>query len=164
VTILKLPDFDKKCIRYIAKFFNFSAEFRIDNVIYFFNQPLWSLLADKEFEFLEEVLVNFPDDDIVVKLHPLTDPKMKLKYQKLNRLKIIDSTVPAEVILLNLKNCIVYSGWSSVLITENKTCNYYFNYPMFKKMDDPILNRIGLIVLDHIKMIESPQEMKFPNE
>jgi hypothetical protein len=89
---------------------------------------------------------------------------MKANYKNIDGLDIIESSVPAEVLLLRLKNCIVFSGWSSVLITENKNCNYYFNHPVFKEMDDPILNQIDIMLLDHITMIKLPEEMEFPNE
>lgn len=164
VNILKLPDFNQTCVEFIRKSFKFNIEFISHDVIYFFNQPLWGLLADKELEFLKEVINAFPQRKIIVKLHPLTSEKIKESYKALNTLEILSSSVPAEVILLNLRNCIVYTGWSSVLITENKKCNYYFNYPIFKTMGDPILNQVNIVQLNHIKMIQSPQEMSFPNE
>jgi hypothetical protein len=49
------------------------------------------------------------------------------------------------------------------LTTENKSCNYYYNYPIFKKMNDSILNQIEIVPLNHIKMVVSPEEMHFPN-
>ena len=164
VIIKKLPYFSQKCIAIIKDCFKFKDDFPCENVIYFFNQPLWGLLADKELQFLKDVINTFPQTKVIVKLHPLTAVKMKENYKAMHRLDVLDSSAPAEVILLSLKNCIVFSGWSSVLITENKNCNYYFNYPVFKKMGDPILNQMGFTFLNHIDMIETPQEMKFPNE
>jgi hypothetical protein len=164
VNILKLPEFNKKCIEFISSCFNFNFDFPKEDVIYFFNQPLWSALAEKEYQFLSEVVANFPEKNIIIKLHPLTDVKTKFKYQQIERVQIIESQVPAEVLLLSLNNCIVFSGWSTALITENTTCNYYFNYPIYKDLNDSILNQIDFVLLNHIKMIASPQEMKFPNE
>jgi hypothetical protein len=164
VNILKLPEFNELCIGIISDCFNFTDEFPTENAIYFFNQPLWSSMPEKEYNFLKQVIATFPQKKIVIKLHPLTSPKMKANYKNIDGLDIIESSVPAEVLLLRLKNCIVFSGWSSVLITENKNCNYYFNYPVFKEMDDPILNQIDILLLDHITMIKLPEEMEFPNE
>src|SRR5690606_8672804 len=112
---------------------NFNASFPTDDVIYYFNQPLWTELVDKEFDFLKGVLNSFPDKVIILKLHPLSSEKTKKMYRSMTGLQIIESSVPAEVILLSLKNCIVFTGWSSILITENKSCNYYFNYPIYKE-------------------------------
>lgn len=164
VNILKLPIFNKTCIDYIKKFFNFNDEFPTDNVIYYFNQPLWTELIERELSFLEGVLKNFPNENIILKLHPLTPPRTKSMYQAIDRLKIIESSVPAEVILLNLKNCIVFTGWSSVLITENTACNYYFNYNIYKNSNVKFLNQSEIILLDHIALIEDPKLMMFPHE
>ena len=164
VSIMKLPTFNDKCIKFIAKSFNFNDELPTRDVIYFFNQPLWGLLVDKEYEFLESVISKFPNDEVIVKLHPLTSLLTKNRFKNLPRVRIVESSVPAEVILLSLKNCIVLSGWSSVLITENSNCNYYFNYPIYKKLGDKILDQIIIKNLNHIKMISSPEEMMFPYE
>jgi hypothetical protein len=163
VTILKLPDFSNECISFIAECFNFVEDFPLENVIYFFNQPLWANLINTDFNFIERVLKHFPDKKLIVKLHPLTTSETKLRYEQLKQVSIIISPVPAEVLLLKLKNCIVFTGWSSVLITENKTCNYYFNYPIYKKIDNPNVKQIEILALKHITMINRPDEMKFPN-
>lgn len=166
VNILKLPEFNENCIDFIKTCFNFKDSFPTEKVIYYFNQPLWSELVEKEFEFLEGILHYFPHDTLIIKLHPLTSEKMKIKYSSLDRVELIESTVPAEVMLLSLKNCIVLTGWSSVLLTENKMCNYYFNYPIYKNMEsnNKFLNQSDLIVLEHINLIDKPELMKFPNE
>jgi hypothetical protein len=57
----------------------------------------------------------------------------------------------------------VFSGWSTVLITENSSCNYYFNYPIYKDLNDKILSQIEILALNHITFINSPEEMQFPN-
>lgn len=163
VNILKIPNFNQPCVEFIKDCFNFNIDFPSQDVIYFFNQPLWGNLVNKELEFLQEVITTFPNSKIILKLHPLTDKKNLLNYKYLDGLEIFNSSVPAEVILLSLKNCIVFSGWSSVLTTENKSCNYYYNYPIFKKMNDSVLNQIEIVPLNHIKMVVSPEEMQFPN-
>lgn len=163
-TILQLPDFNKKCIDFIKSCFNFNASFPTDDVIYYFNQPLWTELVEKEFDFLKGVLNSFPDKVIVLKLHPLSSEKTKKMYRSLTGLQIIESSVPAEVILLSLKNCIVFTGWSSILITENKSCNYYFNYPIYKESNLKFFDQSELIILNHITLVNKPELMQFPNE
>ncbi|MBP9848369.1 MAG: hypothetical protein KBC58_02915 [Flavobacterium sp.] len=163
VNIIKLPSFNQGSIDFIKNCFEFDEDYPTENVIYYFNQPFWPTLIDKEFDFLEEVLKHFPEKNIVIKLHPLTSPAVILRYKEFKKFEIINSTVPAEVILLNLKNCIVFSGWSTVLITENSSCNYYFNYPIYKDLNDKILSQIEILALNHITFINSPEEMQFPN-
>ncbi len=163
VNICKLPNFNQESIDFIKKCFDFEEQYPTENVIYYFNQPFWSNLIDKEFVFLEGVLKQFPDRKIIIKLHPLTAPEVIARYKAIERLELIESTVPAEVILINLKKCIVFSGWSTVLITENEKCNYYFNYPIYTSLEDKILKQIEIVALNHIKFINSPEEMQFPN-
>jgi hypothetical protein len=161
VTIKKLPKFNDDCLNIVKKIFNFNNIFPTHDVIYFFNQPFWSGLLVLEYQFLIDVLASFPKREVVLKLHPLTSQEMKNKYRELDRVQIIESDVPAEILLLSLQNCIVYSGWSTVLITENTKCNYYFNYPFYKKSGHKNLNQLEIPALKHINMIESPNEMKF---
>lgn len=161
--IIKLPIFSEKCVNFVKDFFDFKQDFPLNDVIYFFNQPLWDDVVETEYNFLKNVINTFPGKIIIIKLHPLTDTKVKELYEKLPQVQIIQSGVPAEVILLSLRGCIVFTGWSAVLITENMTCNYYFTYPVFKELNNPIINQINIINLKHIKMILSPTEMEFPN-
>jgi hypothetical protein len=163
VNICKLPNFNQESIDFIKKCFDFEEQYPTENVIYYFNQPFWPSLVAKEYVFLEEVVKQFSDKKIIIKLHPLTASGVIEQYKKVKNIQLIESTVPAEVILLNLKNCIVFSGWSTVLITENSSCNYYFNYPIYKKLNDKILSQIEILALNHITFINSPKEMQFPN-
>ena len=163
VNIMKLPEFGRESLQFITELFNFTADFPTKDAIFFFNQPLPSGLLDLEYNFLTEVMKKFPTRTIMIKLHPLTTESMKIKYSALKAVEVIQSNVPAEVILGSLQNCIVYSGWSSVLITDNKSCNYYFNYPVFKKVGHKNLSQIEIPALNHIKMIESVEEMTFPD-
>jgi hypothetical protein len=162
--LLKLPDFNKKCINFVQQFFDFSQDFPTEKAIYFFNQPLNPLLVKAEYKFVQDVLQRFPDKVLIIKLHPLTTPDVKMLYENLLGTHLIDSNIPAEVLLLSLNNCIVFTGWSAVLITENDNCNYYFNYPIYTKLNDRAINQIEIINLNHIAMISSADEMRFPNE
>lgn len=164
VNILKLPDFSDNCIDLIKNIFSFSNEFPTENVIYFFNQPLKNGIIETEYAFVKSVLDRFPEKLLIIKLHPLTKPETKLFYQQLSGVTVIESNVPAEVLLLTLNNCIVFTGWSAVLITENINCNYYFNYPIYKVLDDSNINQIDIVNLKHINMINSAGEMEFPHE
>lgn len=162
-TILKLPDFSNECVEFISKCFNFDEDFPLENVLYYFNQPLWGNLIETDFKFIDDVLKHFPGKQLIVKLHPLTTKESKLRFEKLRSVTIIESSVPAEVLLLKLNNCIVFTGWSSVLITENNSCNYYFNYPIYLTLNDTRVKQIEILALKHIKMINNASQMKFPN-
>ena len=163
VKIEKLPELNSECLTLIKKLFSFNTNFPTRDVIYFFNQPLWNTLLDVEYNFLEDVIEQFPNNKVILKLHPLTSQEMKDRYKSLGKLEVLDGDFPAEILISSLQNCIVYSGWSTVLITENTSCNYYFNYPVFKKTEHPIMKQINIHPLKHISMVEAVSEMKFPN-
>jgi hypothetical protein len=164
VRILKLPHFNEYVLDFVEEIFDFSNPFPIENVIYFFNQPLKPGVIETEYTFVKDVLKTFPEKALIIKLHPLTSEDAKFFYKQLVRVQIIESNVPAELLLLTLQNCIVFTGWSSVLITENKSCNYYFNFPIYKALNNPSINQIDILNLNHITMVNTPTEMKFPNE
>lgn len=162
INVLKLPELGASCVDIMKNLFSFNVDFPTNDTIYFFNQPVWNTLLDVEYNFLVNVIEQFPDNKVVLKLHPLTSQMMKDRYKDLLNLEILDGDFPAEILISSLQNCIVYSGWSTVLITENKSCNYYFNYPVFKKTGHPIMKQINIQPLKHISMVEAASEMKFP--
>jgi len=166
--LIEIPEFSDKSIERAGIYFKVKeTDFPIvENGIYYFNQPLWSdLLVNKEFEMLEEILSLHPDKKIISKLHPKTVPSTVERYKSYDRIQIVDSTVPAELFLLQLKNSIVFTGWSTVLLTNNPKCNSYFTWPIYRKLNDRLLSQISTIVeKPHIKMISGVDEMKFPNK
>ncbi|MDT0294067.1 polysialyltransferase family glycosyltransferase [Mesonia ostreae] len=165
VNLLKLPTFTKETIKTLEKIFHFQFDMETQNVIYYFNQPFWTeKLIDREMRFLKDTLEAFKDNMMFIKLHPLTPQTTIDLYKEFPRVSIISSKAPAELILVKLKNCIVFSGWSTVLLTENKKCNYYFNYPIYKNCDAKAIDQSNFIDLDHINIITSPGQMQFPNE
>ena len=164
VKILKLPILNSKCVDFIKKCYQFSGSYATEKAIYYFCHPLYPELVEEEMKFLRGVLNRFNENKLIIKLHPLTNEETISRYESLPNVQIIRSKIPAEVLLLSLRNCVVFTGWSTTLITENATCNYYFNYPIYEALKHPILSQIIIMPLHHIEMINSPEEMKFPNE
>lgn len=165
VNLLKLPTFSNQTIKTLESIFDFHLDLKTENTIFYFNQPFWTeKLVEREMKFLKDTQEIFKDITMVIKLHPLT-PKATIElYKELPKVKIIISNAPAELILVKLNSCIVFSGWSTVLLTANKKCNYYFNYPVYKNCDAKAIDQSSFIDLDHINIITSPKEMHFPNE
>lgn len=77
---------------------------------------------------------------------------------------IIDSKLPAEIYILEISNSIIFSGWSTALMTYNSSCNYYFNLPIYKNCGAKAVDQSNLTVFPHIQVVDSPSLMKFPNE
>jgi hypothetical protein len=163
--IAKIPEFSEATLINAGMIFN-AADFNFpifDSSIYYFNQPIHPQLEDVEFDFLKNLIAHFPNKAIYIKLHPLTTNDMKEKYLGLKQTELLDIKVPAELFILNLKNSVLLSGWSSVLITQNSSCNYYFNLPIYKNKGSKATDQSDLTILPHIKLISSPQEIEFPS-
>lgn len=165
VNIKKLPFYNEACLQIICKFFSCNFNSPTYDSVYYFNQPLWTKeMVSEEFKFLRATLEHFKEKKVYLKLHPLTPVTTIKLYQQLSNLEIIELKAPAEILLIKLKNCIVFSGWSTVLMTENKNCNYYFNYPIYKNCGGKAVDQSEMIILNHINEITHPEKMKFPNE
>lgn len=143
---------------------------KIDNVldgkeavILYLNQPFWTeKLISNEISFLKDLLGNF-NEKVYLKLHPGTPKDTILIYEKINGLILIDSDLPAELYILSIAKSIIFSGWSTALITNNTSCNYYFNLPIYKNCGAKAVDQSKLTILPHIKLITSSQEMNFPS-
>ena len=133
-----------------------------EGVILYLNQPFWTdRLIRKEISFLKDLLNNF-DKKVYLKIHPGTPKDTILIYKKIKGLILIDSNLPAELYILSITKSIIFSGWSTALITNNTSCNYYFNLPIYKNCGAKAVDQSKLTILPHIKLIISPLEMKLP--
>jgi hypothetical protein len=133
-------------------------------IILYFNQVYWTdELINKEMEFLNNLNLHF-NKIIYLKPHPATPIETIIKYKKIPNIEIVVSKLPAELFILDIKDSIIFSGWSTALITYNSTCNYYFNLPIYKNCGGKAIDQSKLTVLSHIKLINKPSEMEFPNE
>ncbi|MCX7548860.1 polysialyltransferase family glycosyltransferase [Xanthomarina sp. F1114] len=135
-----------------------------EHKILYLNQPFWTeKLVSREMSFLKDLIIHF-NKTIYLKLHPGTPEETKALYKKIDQLILIDSKLPAEIYILEVKNSIIFSGWSTALITHNPSCNYYFNLPIYKNCDAKAVDQMELTILPHIDIVETPKSMKFPSE
>jgi hypothetical protein len=162
--ILEIPKFNEQSLHKAGIIFNLKDNLFpiIDKGIYYFNQPFKKQLEVVEINFLKDLIKLHPENPVNVKLHPLTTDEKKKQYLRLKGINLIDSKIPAELFILNLKNSILFSGWSTVLITNNNSCNLYFNLPIYKTQGSKAIDQSNLTILPHIKLVSNPYEMKFP--
>jgi hypothetical protein len=164
ISIVKIPEFSEQALLHAGSVFNLSDEsFPIpENGIYYFNQPFKEQFDAVEIDFLKDLINMHSGKNIYIKLHPLTTELKKKKYENLRGLKIIETKVPAELFILNLKKSILFTGWSTVLITNNPSCNFYFNLPIYKNKGSKATDQSDLVILPHITLVSKPGEMEFP--
>ena len=162
--IIEIPEFNELSLERAGIVFNLKENtFPIEEKgLYYFNQPFKDNLNEVEFDFLRGLIECHPDKSLYIKMHPQTSDSKKKKYLSLPRVILIDSKIPAELFILNLRKSILFTGWSTVLITNNPSCNLYFNLPIYKNQGSKAMEQSKLTILPHIKLVNNPCEMEFP--
>lgn len=134
-----------------------------ENVVLFFNQPFWSeVLLSKELELLKEISVHCSDKEVYVKLHPATHEKTRNRMAELENVTLIEDKLPAEFYIHAVNNSILVTGWSTALMhanSENGNICYYL-YPIYKKLNDKVLNQLQMLDFPHIHKVNSINEIK----
>lgn len=134
-----------------------------DNVVLFFNQPFWSdALLNKELELLIGITRKFSMQEVYVKLHPATSEKTKSRFAELGNITLIDDKLPAEFYIHAVKNSKLITGWSTALMhatnEAGNTC--YYLYPIYKQINDKVLNQLQMLDFPHIKKVNSINEIE----
>lgn len=162
--IITIPEFNEVSLHRAGEIFDLKEKsFPVEEKsIYYFNQPFKESLDKVEMEFLKELMQLYPDKPLYIKLHPQTSIQKRKKYLSLERVVLIDSKAPSELFILKLRKSILFTGWSTVLITNNPSCNLYFNLPIYKNQGSKAIDQSKLTILPHITLVNSPFEMQFP--
>lgn len=149
-TMMRTLNFHPKCLR--------SSE----NIVLFFNQPFWSeALLKKELELLKEISLHCFSKEVYVKLHPATHEKTRNRMAELKNVILIEDKLPAEFYIHTVKNATLVTGWSTALMhanSENGNTSYYL-YPIYKKLNDKVLNQLQMLDFPHIHKINSINEI-----
>lgn len=113
-----------------GSFFPFDNQKR-NNVIFYLNQPFRSEdIYSFEILTLQSLLGKYPEKEMVIKLHPSTSPIQKQRLSSLLRVEIVESTLPAELMIAKLTDSIVCTFWSTAALVNNPSCKFYWLYPM----------------------------------
>ncbi len=151
-------------IELASKIFNFDVEKELperDGILFYLNQ--WYVefkVYDFEIEILKALLDKYPDKKIYIKLHPNTHKFQIERLEKMDRVVLNYSAVPAEVFIANLTNSIVFSFWSASLLINNPTCKFYW---LQKMLEEKKLMKWWSIVnpTKHIKDVYNVDEITF---
>lgn len=98
-----------------------------DGVIFFLNQPMHD---DGSFDvnFLTRLRQIYPDTRIYIKNHPNTPPSKVELYKQFDNVSIINSKIPAELFISQLKESIVISLCSTSMFINNPACKFYYTF------------------------------------
>ena len=152
-----------KLKNYLSYIFNWDKDKlpKTEDIILYMSQPMHDD-GVAEINFLKELSKKYPTKQIFIKKHPLT-PRDKIDlYKQFDNFYIIEDRVPAELIIMNLKNSVVLSIGSTSMFINNPKCKFYYLHKLFKNE----IKRIKRYKIHprpgcHLKLVESINEIKF---
>ena len=157
------PQFTDDFVHLLKRVFKWNDSLLKDRkkVIFFLNQPMHD---DGSFDvyILRHLQKKYPHSTIYIKNHPLTS-KLKLnKYKEINNVKIIDSKIPAEVFINELKESIVFSVVSTAMFIKNSSCEFYYTYKIKKNNNIERLKKYEVVnPTEHVISCKTVDEIVF---
>lgn len=132
-----------------------------ENIILYMNQPIRDD-GKAETELLKKLGGKFPNTSIYIKLHPYVEEKKVEQYSSIKNVKIIHSTIPAELFIMNLKRSIILSVHSTSMFLNNPANRFYYLYRLLEG-EIGSLARIKLRnePAEHITHVYSLDEISF---
>ena len=81
------------------------------------------------------------------------------KISQIEGIKIIDFPIPVELLILQLKDSYIISGYSTALLTNNPSCHFYWFYKFFG-ITGRVFSQLQIVnPSSHIKEISSIDEI-----
>ena len=132
-----------------------------ENIILFMNQPMHDD-GIAETKVLRRLAQRFPDNSIYIKLHPIIEEKKLKQYQTFKNVKIIKSSIPAELFIMNVSRSVILSINSTSMFLYNPLNKFYYLNKMFKG----VIGRLKRLEIrkepaGHITYVESIEEICF---
>lgn len=120
--------------RALCRLFDFDIDRDLpkrERIIFYVNNLLFREATYKEELTVIFYLQKLNPGGLYIKLHPQT-PLEHVKELEDMGVKTIDDSVPAELYIASLKNCIVIGGWSNALTLPNPQCAFYWLTEYFR--------------------------------
>ena len=155
--------FSNKNLELSSKVFNWDdslLEFR-QGVIFHMNQPMND---DGSFELyvLNSLSKKYPNNKIIIKLHPLTPERIVNKYLEIKEVTIIKSQIPAELFVAKLTDSIILSLCSTSMFINNIACKFYWFGEIVENNNISKLKKYNLKnPTNHIMSVKSIDEIIF---
>lgn len=127
----------------------------IENCVLFIDQPVNEISRLNEIIKIINIVAQKNKYPVYVKMHPNSKTNI-VDHYKQNGFTILPNKLPAELYIQNLKDSIVMSLFSTALFLNNKTCRFYWIYPIFDfykttlKIKNPT---------NHITLVDNPTKI-----
>lgn len=157
------PIFDEKFKSTLNRIFHWKSSLlqEREKVIFFMNQPMHD---DGSFELsiLKKLKIKYPASRIYIKNHPLTSSVKLEKYKELEGITIIDSKIPAELFISELRESIVFSICSTSMFINNVDSKFYWVNQIAENNNIKRLKKFNIInPTKHIINVKSVDEIVF---
>jgi len=127
-----------------------------DDLIFYANQPFRDeRINEFEIDLLKKLRARFPTKQIVVKLHPTTYPEQERRFNELDKVLTVKTTIPAELIIAYLSGAIVLSFWSTSMLVKNDRCRFYWLFPMLAEAGIKLRRMTIRNPSQHISLVNS---------
>lgn len=127
----QLPDFSRRSIGILNEMFGIQQYAINPNNLLIVGQPRGKEYWEKEIEILNGIIARFPNNGIIYKSHPNTKPELLEQISLIKGLKIVNYPIPVELLIMQMKDTCIISGYSTALLTNNPSCRFYWTYKLF---------------------------------
>jgi hypothetical protein len=131
-----------------------------EEVIFYINQPMGDKKGTYDLHLINELKKLHPDKTIFIKNHPQIDKERIKAYEILDNVHVINSKIPAELFIAQLKDSIVMSFFSTALFFENPQCRFYYLFGL-KNTGLRFLESYNLSnPTNHVKVVSDISEIR----
>lgn len=158
-TIMKIPDFNAESIMELNSLYGFDESMLDTNAILFIGTPFqFDNDCKMELNIIQDLKAIFANSKVVYKAHPNTSKDMLDKIKAIDGVELFLEKIPAELLILSMKNTIIIGSCSTSMLTYNKTCRYYWTHKKFTNSREFTTIHIGNPT-NYIKEITSVDEI-----
>lgn len=161
-TVVKIPEFNKHTVAKVSQLFSYElqVDFEPNDILYLTQPYLSAEQKQREILFLKHLLEKERTSKLIIKFHPARSMDRDAFYKELPEACYLNNVnVPAELIIQSLDKVIIMSFCSTALLVNNRSCRFYFLYPILG--NGPLCQISNPDLFDHVKVISKVDEVEF---
>ena len=131
--IKEIPAFTGSIIEVLNKQFSFVPSNNNHDLVLIIGQNTGINNYKDDVQIIEIIIDKFKGKKILFKPHPNSIDVHLKSLKELSGLEFVEGQFPVELLILNLKDSSIISGYSASALTYNPACKYYWTYKLYKK-------------------------------
>lgn len=161
--LIQIPLINKQALSICNSTFGYDEKEELNSVVLIIGQPT---IDSQNWEFdtliVERIIKKFSDHIVLYKPHPSTNPEHlnMIKGLMYDNFHFYNKKIPVELLILQLKDSVIIARRSTSMLTENKSCKYYWTYKLYPlDIQSSQFERIN--PTKHVKDINTIDEIVF---